>query len=123
MWAIDKVGGFEKGLKLTGEDYLLAKQVSHYGRCLFVPGAMVYHEARGILIKKWHWFVRRGRAEVDVIRAGKLEDADFWMVLKRSLAMKLCVLIILGLVFSDLLVILVLIAIFGYGGLQYLRVL
>jgi GT2 family glycosyltransferase len=121
MWAVNKVGGFEKELKLTGEDYILAKQVSHHGRCLFVPGAMVYHEARGQLIKIWHWFVRRGRAEIDVIRTRKLENANFSMVLKRSLFIKLCALIILGLVFSDIIVFWVLTAILGYGGLQYVR--
>lgn len=31
-WVIDRVGGFEKKLKVTGEDYLLAKQACQHGR-------------------------------------------------------------------------------------------
>ena len=48
-WVIDEVGGFEKQLKITGEDYLLAKQACNYGRCVYVPDAMVSHKARGTL--------------------------------------------------------------------------
>ena len=98
-WVIDKVGGFEKQLKLTGEDYILAKKACEYGRCLFVPDALVSHKARGSFSKIWRWFVRRGRAEVDVIRTGTQEDFDFGTVLKGSLLAKLCILILIGFLF------------------------
>lgn len=120
-WVIDRIGGFEKELKLTGEDYLLAKQVCHYGRCLFVPVAMVSHKARGNIIKIWHWFVRRGRAEVDVIRTGKQKDTNFWTVIKSSLIVKLFFLIILTIVCSNRYIFLVSMAILVYGGVQYIR--
>lgn len=120
-WVIDRIGGFEKKLKLTGEDYLLAKQACHYGRCLFVPGAMISHKTRGNLIQVWHWFVRRGRAEVDVIRTGKQKDTNFWTVLKGSLIVKLFFLIILTIVCSNWYIFLVSMAILVYGGVQYIR--
>jgi len=120
-WVIDRAGGFEKKLKITGEDYLLAKQVCHYGRCLFVPGAMVSHEARGSLIKIWHWFIRRGRAEVDVIRTGKQKDTNFWTVLKSSLTIKLIVLIMIAILLADGAGIFVLFCLLAYLLAQYVR--
>ena len=93
-WVLDKIGGFDEMLKLGSEDNLLAKQACDYGRCIFVPGAMVSHKARGSLAQIWKWFVRRGRAEVDLIRTGKQKDNNFWTVLKSSLAIKLAVLMI-----------------------------
>ena len=120
-WVIDRVGGFEKELRLTGEDYLLAKQVCRYGRCLFVPGAMVTHEARGNLVKIWNWFVRRGRAEVDVISTGKQKDTNLWTVLKSSLIVKLFFLITLTIVFSNWATLTASMAILVYGSVQYTR--
>jgi GT2 family glycosyltransferase len=98
-WVIDKIGGFEKKLKITGEDYILAKKACEYGKCLFVPDAMVSHEARGDLKKIWSWFVRRGRAEVDVIRTGAQKDITLRTVLKGSLVVKFCILTIIILLF------------------------
>jgi len=86
---VDHIGGFEKQLRITGEDYLLAKQVCLYGTCVFVPDALVYHEPRGTLGQIWTWFIRRGRAEVDVIRTGKQKDITGWTVLRSSLLIKL----------------------------------
>lgn len=120
-WVIDRVGGFEKKLKITGEDYLLAKQACHHGRCLFMPGAMVSHEARGNLIKIWHWFVRRGRAEVDVIRTGKQQDMNFWTVLKSSLTIKLVALTTIAILLADGAGIFVLFCLLVYLLVQYVR--
>lgn len=120
-WVIDRVGGFEKKLKITGEDYLLAKQACHHGRCLFVPGAMVSHEARGNLIKIWHWFVRRGRAEVDVIRTCKQQDTNFWTVLKSSLTIKLIILIMIAILLADGSGSFVLFCVLVYLLVQYVR--
>jgi len=82
---------------------------------------MVSHEARGRLIKIWHWFVRRGRAEIDVIRTGKQQDTNLWTVLKSSLVVKLFLVTILTIVCSDWSVFIVSSTILAYGGLQYTR--
>jgi GT2 family glycosyltransferase len=118
---VDQVGGFEKSLKITGEDYVLAKQVCKYGTCLFVPKAMVSHQARGELIKIWHWFIRRGRAEVDVIRSGKQKETTTWTLVRGSLTMKLLFLFILCVLIPPLAGYLFLGAVFGYALLQYTR--
>jgi GT2 family glycosyltransferase len=117
-WVINKVGGFEKQLKITGEDYLLAKQVCNFGRCMFVPDALVSHKARGNLLKIWHWFVRRGRAEIDVIRTGKQKDTTYWTVLRSSLSVKLSFLILITAVFPGQLVLLTLAFLTVYTLLQ-----
>lgn len=120
-WVIEKIGGFEKQLKMTGEDYILAKRACDHGRCLFVPNAMVSHETRGSFSKIWHWFVRRGRAEIDVIRVGKQKDTTIWTVLKGSLILKLCILIIIGITLSDLFIPFILIGLLAYSSIQYVR--
>ena len=120
-WVVNKVGGFEKQLKITGEDYLLAKQVCNYGRCVFVPDAMVSHKARGNLLNIWHWFVRRGRAEIDVIQTGKQKDTTLWTVLRSSLFVKLLFLILIATVFTGQLVFLTLAFMSVYTLLQLAR--
>lgn len=119
---IDKVGGFDERLKLGAEDYLLAKQVCEYGRCLFVPGAVVYHEARGHLVKIWNWFLRRGRSDIDVIRVGTWKRADtFLWLLKSSLVLKLLLLAAICTFWSNLAAILFLTGFTAYLTILYLR--
>ena len=120
-WIVDQVGGFERSLKITGEDYILAKQVCKHGRCLFVPKAMVSHHARGGLIKIWHWFIRRGRAEIDVIRSGKQEMTTIWTVMRSSLMIKLLFLLVFCAMFPPLIVYIFLGAFLAYTFLQYMR--
>jgi len=119
-WAIERVGGFEKRLRLTGEDYVLAKQVCTLGRCLFVPNAMVSHEARSSLKKIWQWFVRRGRAEVDVISTKAQGDLTLWTLARGSIILKCCALVFLGIV-SRFLVTLLLAGALLFAMLQYMR--
>jgi len=118
---IDRVGGFEKSLKITGEDYVLAKQICQYGTCLFVPRAMVSHQARGKLAKIWHWFIRRGRAEVDVIRSGAQETTTFWTLVRGSLTTKLLSLLFLSAFFPHLTGYFLLGGLLFYSLLQYRR--
>lgn len=92
---VDKVGGFVKSLKFGGEDYVLAKQACRYGDCLFIPQAMVSHHTRGKLSKIWHWFIRRGRAEVDVIKSGTQKETTVWTLARGSLTTKLLCLLLL----------------------------
>ncbi len=120
-WVIDKIGGFERRLKITGEDYIFAKQACDYGRCVFVPDAMASHKARGTLRKIWHWFVRRGRAEVAVILTGKQQDTTFWTVFKGSLTVKLLILIAAAVAFSDWIGFLIASCFSAYIFLQYAR--
>jgi len=81
--AVIKAGGFPVQARFGGEDYLLAKQVAKEGRLLFVPDAVVQHEARGSWPAIWRWFVRRGRAEIGLLQSG-LSPAGYGNFLVRS---------------------------------------
>jgi GT2 family glycosyltransferase len=120
-WVVEKVGGLEEKLKFGGEDYLLAKKASTYGRCLFVPNAMVSHEARGKLSKIWHWFVRRGRAEVDVIRSRSQRQLTAWRLVRGSLTLKLLFLFALCALLPTLSGYFLLASFLLYSFLQYAR--
>jgi GT2 family glycosyltransferase len=119
--AIDAVGGFDEQFKLGGEDYILAKQVSNYGKCLFVPSAMVMHESRGCLKKIWSWFVRRGKAEVKVIQSRKYNKANYKSIIRGSLGIKLTLLILAGIFISNFITYPFGIIIFIYGFVIYSR--
>lgn len=67
--AVLRAGGFAEDARLGGEDFLLAERVSAQGRCVYQPGAVVYHRPRGRLPAIFRWFVRRGRSEVALLRA------------------------------------------------------
>jgi len=86
-----------------------------------VPAAMVSHETRSNFLKIWFWFVRRGCAEIQVTRTDKLKNADLWSVLKRSLAVKFLFFLIPGIIFPNLIFILITIGLTGYISLQYVR--
>jgi len=120
-WVIEKVGGFERELKIAGEDYVLAKKACNHGRCLFIPNAMVSHNARGSFIKIWHWFIRRGRAEIDVIRIGKWKKHHFEWLLKSSLSVKVFLLFLLSIVLHEWAVLFLIMAFLAYGVFQYTR--
>jgi GT2 family glycosyltransferase len=118
---IDKIGGFEEELKLGAEDYLLAKQATIYGRCIFQPNALVYHKARGNLVKIWHWFVRRGRAEIRLIKMKKQDNTTYLSVLKSSILLKITSLLVIGLLFLDWASLLLSISLVFFFLLQYFR--
>ena len=118
---IEEIGGFEKDLKIAGEDYVLAKKACDHGRCLFIPSAMVCHNSRGSFSKIWHWFIRRGRAEIDVIRVGKQKDTTIVTVLRGSVLFKLFLLIIVGINFPSLFIPLLIFGLLFYLFLQYFR--
>lgn len=120
-WVIEKVGGFDQRLNLGGEDNLLAKQVCNHGRCLFVPAALVSHEARGSLARIWHWFVRRGRAEITLLRTANQKDMNLWTIFRSSLAPKLCLLLMLSLTFSAVALPLIVFSVLAYTLFQYVR--
>ncbi len=87
--AILRAGGLDERARLGGEDFLLARRLAEQGRLLFVPDALVWHAPRGDLRAIWRWFVRRGRAEVALVRQG-LAPPGFgsWLV-RASFSLKL----------------------------------
>lgn len=117
---IDRIGGFDSKLSFGGEDYLLAKQACAYGHCLFVPSARVTHEARGTIPKIWQWFVRRGRAEISVIRTGKQSEMSGWTLIRGSLSIKLLLVTMASFAFHSVLPSVVLFTI-AYLLIQYGR--
>lgn len=120
-WVIEAVGGFNNRLKWGGEDYLLAKKACQYGKCLFVPDALVTHRVRGDLSSIWHWFVRRGQAEIGVVRSREYAGASWASILTRSLTVKLVLVSLLCLFFSGGLIYIVSIFCFFYLLVQYFR--
>jgi len=86
---MDQIGGFDESLAAGGEDNLLAKMVCRYGRCTFVPEAVVTHEPRGGLGKIWGWFVSRGRSDIELIRTRKLDQANVVSLIRGSLSAKI----------------------------------
>jgi len=120
-WVIEAVGGFNNRLKWGGEDYLLAKKACHFGKCLFVPDALVSHRVRGDLLSIWHWFIRRGRAEIGVVRSKEYAGASWLTVVKNSLMFKLFVISLLYPFFSVDLMHFMLFFFLLYLFLQYFR--
>ncbi|MBW1997079.1 MAG: glycosyltransferase [Deltaproteobacteria bacterium] len=119
--AVDKVGGFDSRLKITGEDYVLAKKICRLGRCLFVPDAMVSHEARGRLSLIWRWFIRRGRADIDVIKVTGWDMPKFIWLLRSSILLKILALGLICTLLPGLVVLFLSTAIVGYFLSQYAR--
>jgi GT2 family glycosyltransferase len=87
-WVVEAVGGFDGRLKLGGEDYLMAKKACRYGKCLFIPEALVTHITRGNLASIWRWFVRRGQAEIGVVRSREYAGSNWRSILRSSLMCK-----------------------------------
>jgi len=91
-----EAGGFSDQARFGGEDFLLAKKVAEQGRLLFVPDALVRHEARGSIGAIWRWFVRRGRAEIELWKNHLAPDGfGIWMI-RASLLIKLAPLLLLS---------------------------
>ncbi len=118
---VEAVGGFDGRLKLGGEDYLLAKKACRHGKCLYVPEALAAHRARGNLVQIWRWFVRRGRAETDMVRSKEYKESGWGSVLRSSLTFKLILISLFGLFFPVRFIYIILAAIIFYLGLQYGR--
>jgi GT2 family glycosyltransferase len=120
-WVIERIGGFDENLTLGSEDYLLAKRACLYGRCLFVPAAWVYHAARGRLEAIWPWFSRRGRAEMQLVLSGKLQEKSVTSTLTKSVTLKVLPLFLAGVLFPRLLFPLLMTAAVTYYLVQLAR--
>lgn len=111
--AIEQAGGFSEEARFGGEDDLLAKQVAKHGKLLFVPEARVAHLARGSFAAIWHWFVRRGKSEVGLLRAGLARDGYLAFMLRSSLGLKLSITLLTVPWFGGLFPVLLLLAVTG----------
>ncbi len=58
--------GFDVDTMYSGEDYLLAQRITARHRCVFSPGAVVFHAPRGSVRGIFWWFVRRGRSDIQL---------------------------------------------------------
>jgi GT2 family glycosyltransferase len=65
--AVLDAGGFAEEARMGGEDFLLAERVTALGPCVFAPGAVVYHRARGTFPAIFRWFMRRGQSEIGLL--------------------------------------------------------
>jgi GT2 family glycosyltransferase len=120
-WVIEAVGGFDGRLKWGGEDYLLAKKACRHGKCLFVPDALVAHRTRGELASIWRWFVRRGRAEIGVVRSREYARATWGSILRSSLICKFVAVSLLSLLFPGGLIYVISTFFIFYFLVQYCR--
>ena len=62
-----EAGGFHPRSIWSGEDYLLAREVTARHRCLFNPRAIVYHHARGTLRGVFVRWFNFGRGEIEML--------------------------------------------------------
>jgi GT2 family glycosyltransferase len=115
---LEKIGGFAEFLIYGSEDYFLAKQVCSHGKCFFAPRALVYHDARGNFSNIWRWFVRRGRAEMALIKSQKLRELNAIHVVKGSVFLKIIVFLFIAHLFPAYLPFLFFGAAFAYSCIQ-----
>ncbi|MEW6670457.1 MAG: hypothetical protein AB1427_02065, partial [Thermodesulfobacteriota bacterium] len=120
-WVLERIGGFDDRLKFGGEDYVMAKQACQHGKCLFVPNAQVIHAARGALWPIFKWFVRRGRADIDVIRISRQTSRTLFSLIKDAIAVKLLIAVMLCLLMPGFAAAIITLFILGYVALQYRR--
>ncbi|HOJ86262.1 MAG: glycosyltransferase family 2 protein [Elusimicrobiales bacterium] len=93
---IKDVGMFNIKNKFGSEDSdLCLRIIKKYGenRFLFLPKALVWHDTHKNIYKALRWYIRRGRADIDLIFIEKLH-IDY--VLKTSILIKFFVLLIIG---------------------------
>ncbi len=64
--AVLEAGGFHPQSVLSGEDYILSREVAKRHRCLFNPRAIVYHEPVS-LKRLFRRFVNFGRGEIEML--------------------------------------------------------
>jgi len=90
-----EAGGFERGLRYFGEDFLLSFRISSKYPLLYNPEAKVYHLPRGSLGKIFRWFSVRGKTDMDLARFFPRREVYRWFV-RSSLSLKLLLLFAFG---------------------------
>ncbi|MBI2160067.1 MAG: glycosyltransferase [Candidatus Rokubacteria bacterium] len=114
-----EAGGFHPKSIWSGEDYLLAREVTARHRCLFNPRAIVYHQARGHLRGVFVRWFNFGRGEIEML--GFLTERGWLLrfIMRGSVGLKyLGLLLILWLAHLNLLWILAAAAV-HYGCLVF----
>ena len=82
---------------------------------------MVTHAVRGSLAKIWYWFLKRGRAEIGVIRNGGYKNTTYWSLFKASLTAKALLLVLAAVILADGLLLMSIVAFACYGSIQFIR--
>ena len=83
-----------------GEDSDLSLRVIRkYGkdRFLYRPNALVYHDTHRNFLKAMSWYIKRGRADIDLLF---IDMVHLSYVLKTSILLKIASFLFLGFVFS-----------------------
>ncbi len=85
--ALLEAGGFHPQSVLSGEDYILSREVAKRYRCLFNPRAIVYHEPVN-LRRLFARFVNFGRGEIELL--GFIDDrlSLVRLMMRESLGLK-----------------------------------
>ncbi|MCG2659550.1 MAG: glycosyltransferase family 2 protein [Kiritimatiellae bacterium] len=91
--ALEASGGFCKKLKNGGEDSFLSKKISENGLILFNPQARVCHRARDSFAGVLRWFIRRGRASVELARIAHDKHAYIATLVFNSVLLRLAMVI------------------------------
>ena len=86
-----RAGGFDEGSQFGGEDYMLAKLICMDERCVYVPGAAVFHKVRGTLMENLKWFIRRGKSDMGVMERLEISRNHLWWILRSSVILKLLI--------------------------------
>ena len=83
-----EAGGFHPRSVWSGEDYLLAQEVTKQHRCLFNPRAIVYHHSRGSLRGLFVRFFNFGRGEMEMLGFTDEKLSLVGLMMRESLALK-----------------------------------
>lgn len=97
---IEEVGMFNLKNRFGSEDSDLSLRVIRsYGkdRFLYRPDALVYHETHRNIIKAVKWYIRRGRADIDLLF---IDMIHLSYVFETSLLIKFLILSIVGFIFG-----------------------
>lgn len=92
---VKDVGMFNLKNKFGSEDSdLCLRIISKYGRnrFLFLPKAMVWHDTHKNIYKALKWYIRRGKADIDLVFIDKLH-LDY--VLKTSVSIKFLIFVLI----------------------------
>lgn len=89
--AIEMAGGFCEKLKSGGEDMFISAKITECGSILYNPHARVYHKARDSFTGVLHWFIRRGRASMELVRSANNKCAYIVPLVFKSILLRLAV--------------------------------
>ncbi len=97
---IKDVGMFNLKNKFGGEDSdLCLRVIKNYGtkRFIYMPNALVYHDTHRNFFKAISWYIRRGKADIDLLFIYMIH-LDY--ILRTSILIKFLIFFIIGLIFD-----------------------